>query len=820
MANDRAENRIKAKLFVTALSLTIAMLMLVGATYAWITISTNPEITGMRVNIYAKRTILISDTDNPQSPNAWVEHIDVSDKLGFYNQLVPVSTYDGVHWYIPTYKLSQSDSNMGTLNNPNRFILDLTPTNRYANKLLYSSVPGGVTTVNGTRLGSKYILDTNVTATPLSGGAKIDAEKLGYYLYTDLWLMTEEDEVDVRLSIPVNQDGLTGATSRNDLEGWFGTYVLPKLQVTETTDPNTNETTRTYKSLSNGSETAFRVGFLFYGDADNPNTPTDFFIYEPNADRRSSTAAIKGDNAESRYVIDESDSVNPADSNAQDPDGHVWYLNIPVEANSRYKNDSYIETRPIKYLTQTVQIPEGPLYDAAGNPLMETVTQYRRDPATGQIIYAAGASVRIIEDITTDDTWSSGTVQLTDAAGRQLYYMSAIDNTIVDVSTSWPVLVRTRDLNNDGTPDEAREERTGKIWVKSALRSVSQAAGDPVVSNQYTLTTLTTLAWEPDYLQAGDESSWTGAATQMLDALGRNLYYTSVTGGEFGTANTEWPVLIKSRTINGVTEYREEREVDGIHRLWKDVPVQLTDSNGRLLYLDENGNTTTSQYRTESSGIVANTPVYAQKRDTRGYLVYGEEGIVSVALTEKAPVWGVSYEPLLETVQVQKTGTSTVDRAEPTALQSPTVIIQKSSSWNTTSTESGQNALDAFLAGNSPTSAAVSSFGRFYSQSLIYGSSSFVANSATWTDTQGNSHTRTEKTRYYDGAFIDANLENPSESGDASAKMITLYGDTPVKVRVFFWIEGQDVDCWNDIASGELIVNLELAGFTVRPALN
>lgn len=49
-----------------------------------------------------------------------------------------------------------------------------------------------------------------------------------------------------------------------------------------------------------------------------------------------------------------------------------------------------------------------------------------------------------------------------------------------------------------------------------------------------------------------------------------------------------------------------------------------------------------------------------------------------------------------------------------------------------------------------------------------------------------------------------------------------FYEDTPVmstievgeikKIRIYFWIEGQDIDCWNQIAGGNIYANLEFTG--------
>ena len=36
------------------------------------------------------------------------------------------------------------------------------------------------------------------------------------------------------------------------------------------------------------------------------------------------------------------------------------------------------------------------------------------------------------------------------------------------------------------------------------------------------------------------------------------------------------------------------------------------------------------------------------------------------------------------------------------------------------------------------------------------------------------------------------------------------------KARIYMWIEGQDIDCWNQIADGNIYVNLEFMGRPVK----
>ena len=54
----------------------------------------------------------------------------------------------------------------------------------------------------------------------------------------------------------------------------------------------------------------------------------------------------------------------------------------------------------------------------------------------------------------------------------------------------------------------------------------------------------------------------------------------------------------------------------------------------------------------------------------------------------------------------------------------------------------------------------------------------------------------------------------------SSVPLVTLTKDKPVKVRLYFWLEGQDVDCWNDIADTDFLVNLEFVGEVKNTSAN
>ena len=54
----------------------------------------------------------------------------------------------------------------------------------------------------------------------------------------------------------------------------------------------------------------------------------------------------------------------------------------------------------------------------------------------------------------------------------------------------------------------------------------------------------------------------------------------------------------------------------------------------------------------------------------------------------------------------------------------------------------------------------------------------------------------------------------PSQTAGATDDVIIvdLQKDVPQRIRMFVWVEGQDVDCTNVLADAGLMINLELAG--------
>lgn len=63
-----------------------------------------------------------------------------------------------------------------------------------------------------------------------------------------------------------------------------------------------------------------------------------------------------------------------------------------------------------------------------------------------------------------------------------------------------------------------------------------------------------------------------------------------------------------------------------------------------------------------------------------------------------------------------------------------------------------------------------------------------------------------------DGVILDENIEKSGAADDAV--IVSLKKNVPQRIRMFVWLEGQDIDCTNEAALKTLLLNLELAGET------
>ena len=166
--------RMTSKLFIAVIMLIIIVVIGVSVSYAWVTLSSSPAVSGAQVTIAGGTTILLApDLTSTQaengnevivhypgefSNNLIFSHYESYDYLSGLVGITPVSTADGVSWVLPSY-----NGATGLLNDLDEFTVDRTL--RYAN------------------------------ATDPHAGGK--------YVYVDFWVVSPGSEYKLRVSTDV-----------------------------------------------------------------------------------------------------------------------------------------------------------------------------------------------------------------------------------------------------------------------------------------------------------------------------------------------------------------------------------------------------------------------------------------------------------------------------------------------------------------------------------------------------------------------------------------------------------------------------------------
>lgn len=268
------KKRAYIKIACTAAALLCAMAMIVMSSYAWLTASTSPVAEGIQVAVGGGSTILLApdlvNNERVHYPGAFgaTLRLDALLDADAHSGLTPVSTADGLNWYLPVYyteddlEVQAETAKAGDLKPYDQFLCDETLT--YAN---------------------------------LSADDESAAE--GSYLYADFWVVSPGSRYELRVS------------TSNDASG-AGSYVVDMPQVVETEDGFAMQTPEYPASES------LRVGFLVnqnaaadsaaayaanggdqryttlmggYQEKGKPTSPlysyNTFHIYEPNGSSHS-----------------------------------------------------------------------------------------------------------------------------------------------------------------------------------------------------------------------------------------------------------------------------------------------------------------------------------------------------------------------------------------------------------------------------------------------------------------------------------------------------------------------------------------------------
>lgn len=246
--------RIKMKLLMAGAGLVIALVMMSVGTFAWFTLSTKPEVAGISVTMESTgKEWPFEMSTNYEPPTegqtqqeaednaAWTKDLGVFDLGGGADNtgdlqnlgpLRPITTYDGEHWYLPTYSAEGH-------------------VDKFTEVDLYSVM--------------------NRIESP-------GTEEAGNYVISfSFWVRTRDPDTSYALKLNNPNSNGDGTYHVHDDEELFGTFVLPWPKAKDGGGFSTEDTSL---NAAKDGMTCLRIGFKVEGEE-------DFYIYEPNADKRS-----------------------------------------------------------------------------------------------------------------------------------------------------------------------------------------------------------------------------------------------------------------------------------------------------------------------------------------------------------------------------------------------------------------------------------------------------------------------------------------------------------------------------------------------------
>ncbi len=284
------------KLTALALMVIMSLTVAVTSTYAWLTMSSSPVLEGLRVTVGGDNTIKVAadisakteDGTTVHYPAAFTEHLNLSlysqyEYLGKLAGLSPVSTADGVNWFLPTYYKSS----------------DL-------------EVQNGNAAAGTIRPVQDFERDTALQHANLT---ELADSRAGHYVYFDLWVVSPSGDCDLRVATGTDPDDDSGSyvIALPDLsKSADGSFALNEnassvaasarvgFLVNTTPLSGKSGTTALLSAISENSNTGGSYNSLrgVYAEkgssTQNFHGSESFVIYEPNADCHPGSASDGG----------------------------------------------------------------------------------------------------------------------------------------------------------------------------------------------------------------------------------------------------------------------------------------------------------------------------------------------------------------------------------------------------------------------------------------------------------------------------------------------------------------------------------------------
>ena len=229
------DKKIMLKLSTSIMALVLTTTLVVTTSYAWLTLAGSPEVDGIQITIGGSNTILVAADQTVTGDDGAIYHYpgafgeslnflqyDSYDYLKDIVGLKPVSTSDGVYWFLPDYyeaedsKVQSGQAYNGQLKDISEFIID--------SSLEYA----------------------NLTEESVAVG--------GHYAYMDFWVASPAEVYQLRVSTGSEEEGV-------------GSYVIALPKPTEAdADADGNMDSYVLQSADETVAASVRVGFLVNGD--------------------------------------------------------------------------------------------------------------------------------------------------------------------------------------------------------------------------------------------------------------------------------------------------------------------------------------------------------------------------------------------------------------------------------------------------------------------------------------------------------------------------------------------------------------------------
>lgn len=299
--------RAYTKLILVLVALIVSGVMIVSVSYAWLVLSKSPVAEGIQITIGGGTTILVAP-DQTHEVNGTTYHYPGSfkgtlnfsqsagyDYLGELSSLTPVSTVDGVNWFIPTYydvmdpEVQEGLVLSGTLKPWAEFELD--------NALLYANL----------------------------GQNEARAAAQGSYIYLDFWVVSPGEDYTLRISTGEDSGGSYVIGLPKTIENGEGGYSFSaeenyaaaciRVGLLANTDYVTDDTMWYYQSspVYSSLYTCLRGVYQEAGGSVMDSSNSHFTIYEPNADFHPTINAYQGDYLITRPIGLSNGIVGPVD---------------------------------------------------------------------------------------------------------------------------------------------------------------------------------------------------------------------------------------------------------------------------------------------------------------------------------------------------------------------------------------------------------------------------------------------------------------------------------------------------------------------------